>query len=143
MIKIDIKIKDDIYLIMEEVSYIIKVQLQTPDQSFRTPPNIINVRRHTRSLPRTASCATTAFCRLATSGPYRQTSRRSTPISPTGGNRFVHTGAASGFLPHFPFFDSVVKVDASNGLARSWSTESRKFVGELVMFHGQQGRRWW
>jgi hypothetical protein len=49
--------------------------------------------RYTRSLPRTASCAT--------SGPYRQTSRRSTPTSPTGGNRFVYTGAASGFLPYF------------------------------------------
>jgi 9-cis-beta-carotene 9',10'-cleaving dioxygenase len=49
-------------------------------------------------------------------------------------NRFVYTGGASGsrrFLPYFPF-DSVVKIDASDGSARSWSTAGRKFVGEPV-----------
>ncbi|KAL6651164.1 hypothetical protein ACP70R_010089 [Stipagrostis hirtigluma subsp. patula] len=49
-------------------------------------------------------------------------------------NRFIYAGAASGgrrFLPHFPF-DSVVKIDANDGSARSWSTEGRKFVGEPV-----------
>uniref|UniRef100_A0A0E0KTL0 Carotenoid cleavage dioxygenase 7 n=1 Tax=Oryza punctata TaxID=4537 RepID=A0A0E0KTL0_ORYPU len=49
-------------------------------------------------------------------------------------NRFVYAGAASGsrrFLPYFPF-DSVVKVDVSDGSARWWSTEVRKFVGEPV-----------
>lgn len=49
-------------------------------------------------------------------------------------NRFVYAGAASGsrrFLPYFPF-DSVVKVDVSDGSARWWSTDGRKFVGEPV-----------
>ncbi|CAN6235833.1 unnamed protein product [Urochloa humidicola] len=49
-------------------------------------------------------------------------------------NRFVYAGAASGsrrFLPFFPF-DSVVKVDASDGSARLWSAAGRKFVGEPV-----------
>ncbi|TVU14977.1 hypothetical protein EJB05_38474, partial [Eragrostis curvula] len=49
-------------------------------------------------------------------------------------NRFIYMGAASGsrrFLPYFPF-DSVVKVDASDGSARLWSTEGRKFVGEPI-----------
>ncbi|CAL5030678.1 unnamed protein product [Urochloa decumbens] len=49
-------------------------------------------------------------------------------------NRFVYAGAASGsrrFLPFFPF-DSVVKVDVSDGSARLWSAAGRKFVGEPV-----------
>ncbi|OEL17825.1 Carotenoid cleavage dioxygenase 7, chloroplastic [Dichanthelium oligosanthes] len=49
-------------------------------------------------------------------------------------NRFVYAGAASGsrrFLPYFPF-DSVVKVDVSDGSARMWSAAGRKFVGEPV-----------
>jgi len=49
-------------------------------------------------------------------------------------NRFVYAGAASGsrrFLPFFPF-DSVVKVDVSDGSARLWSAVGRKFVGEPV-----------
>uniref|UniRef100_J3M065 Carotenoid cleavage dioxygenase 7 n=1 Tax=Oryza brachyantha TaxID=4533 RepID=J3M065_ORYBR len=49
-------------------------------------------------------------------------------------NRFIYAGAASGsrrFLPYFPF-DSVVKVDVSDGSAQWWSTEGRKFVGEPV-----------
>ncbi|KAM3388980.1 hypothetical protein ACQJBY_011238 [Aegilops geniculata] len=49
-------------------------------------------------------------------------------------NRFIYAGAASGsrkLLPYFPF-DSVVKVDVSNGSARRWSSEGRKFVGEPV-----------
>ncbi|XP_062184472.1 carotenoid cleavage dioxygenase 7, chloroplastic-like [Phragmites australis] len=49
-------------------------------------------------------------------------------------NRFVYSGAASGsrrFLPHFPF-DSVVKVDVSDGSARWWSTVGRTFIGEPV-----------
>ncbi|KAL6903811.1 hypothetical protein ACP4OV_004624 [Aristida adscensionis] len=48
-------------------------------------------------------------------------------------NRFIYTGAASGarrFLPYFPF-DSVVKVD-TDGSARQWSIEGRKFIGEPV-----------
>jgi 9-cis-beta-carotene 9',10'-cleaving dioxygenase len=49
-------------------------------------------------------------------------------------SRFVYAGAASGsrrFLPYFPF-DSVVKVDVSDGSARLWSVAGRKFVGEPV-----------
>uniref|UniRef100_A0A0D9W7X3 Carotenoid cleavage dioxygenase 7 n=1 Tax=Leersia perrieri TaxID=77586 RepID=A0A0D9W7X3_9ORYZ len=49
-------------------------------------------------------------------------------------NRFIYAGAASGsrrFLPYFPF-DSVVKIDVSDGSARWWSTDGRKFVGEPV-----------
>ncbi|CAN6240392.1 unnamed protein product [Urochloa humidicola] len=49
-------------------------------------------------------------------------------------NRFVYAGAASGsrrFLPFFPF-DSVVKIDVSDGSARQWSAAGRKFVGEPV-----------
>lgn len=49
-------------------------------------------------------------------------------------NRFTYAGAASGlrrFLPYFPF-DSVVKLDVSDGSARSWSAAGRNFVGEPV-----------
>ncbi|KAL5216424.1 hypothetical protein ABZP36_007825 [Zizania latifolia] len=49
-------------------------------------------------------------------------------------NRFIYACAASGsrrFLPYFPF-DSVVKLGVSDGSARWWSTEGRKFVGEPV-----------
>ncbi|KAM0844435.1 hypothetical protein ACQ4PT_057071 [Festuca glaucescens] len=49
-------------------------------------------------------------------------------------SRFIYAGGASGsrkFLPYFPF-DSVVKVDVSDGTSRLWSCEGRKFVGEPV-----------
>ncbi|KAG8083150.1 hypothetical protein GUJ93_ZPchr0014g46552 [Zizania palustris] len=49
-------------------------------------------------------------------------------------NRFIYACAASGsrrFLPYFPF-DSVVKLGVSDGSARWWSTDGRKFVGEPV-----------
>uniref|UniRef100_A0ACD5UTZ5 Uncharacterized protein n=1 Tax=Avena sativa TaxID=4498 RepID=A0ACD5UTZ5_AVESA len=49
-------------------------------------------------------------------------------------SRFIYAGGSSGsrkFLPYFPF-DSVVKVDVSDGTARPWSCEGRKFVGEPV-----------
>jgi hypothetical protein len=58
-------------------------------------------------------------------------------INPTFANkksRFIYAGGASGsrkFLPYFPF-DSVVKVDVSDGTSRRWSCEGRKFVGEPV-----------
>jgi 9-cis-beta-carotene 9',10'-cleaving dioxygenase len=49
-------------------------------------------------------------------------------------NRFIYAGGASGsrrFLPYFPF-DSVVKVDVSDGSTRLWSAAGRKFIGEPV-----------
>ncbi|XP_047063832.1 carotenoid cleavage dioxygenase 7, chloroplastic-like [Lolium rigidum] len=58
-------------------------------------------------------------------------------INPSYANkrsRFIYAGGASGsrkFLPYFPF-DSVVKVDVSDGTSRRWSCEGRKFVGEPV-----------
>jgi hypothetical protein len=58
-------------------------------------------------------------------------------INPTFANkrsRFIYAGGSSGsrkFLPYFPF-DSIVKVDVSDGTARRWSCEGRKFVGEPV-----------
>uniref|UniRef100_A0ACD5UE82 Uncharacterized protein n=1 Tax=Avena sativa TaxID=4498 RepID=A0ACD5UE82_AVESA len=58
-------------------------------------------------------------------------------INPSFANkrsRFIYAGSASGlrkFLPYFPF-DSVVKVDVSDGTSRRWSCEGRKFVGEPV-----------
>ncbi|XP_062226354.1 carotenoid cleavage dioxygenase 7, chloroplastic-like [Phragmites australis] len=60
-------------------------------------------------------------------------------INPSFANRrskFIYAGGASGsrrFLPYFPF-DSVVKVDVSDGSVRLWSAEGRKFVGEPVFF---------
>ncbi|PKU83916.1 Carotenoid cleavage dioxygenase 7, chloroplastic [Dendrobium catenatum] len=56
-------------------------------------------------------------------------------INPTNSgkaNRFMYASSTSGsreFLPHFPF-DTVVKFDFSNGITKSWCTESRKFIGE-------------
>ena len=58
-------------------------------------------------------------------------------INPSFANkrsRFIYAGGASGsrkFLPYFPF-DSVVKVDVSDGSSSRWSSEGRKFVGEPV-----------
>nr|CAB3485330.1 unnamed protein product [Digitaria exilis] len=57
-------------------------------------------------------------------------------------NRFVYAGAASGsrrFLPYFPF-DSVVKVDVSDGSARLWTAAGRTFVGEPVFVPTGGGR---
>ncbi|KAG8100966.1 hypothetical protein GUJ93_ZPchr0294g2703 [Zizania palustris] len=56
-------------------------------------------------------------------------------------NRFIYAGAASGsrrFLPNFPF-DSVVKIDVSDGSAQWWSTEGRKFVGEPAFIPTSDG----
>lgn len=49
-------------------------------------------------------------------------------------NTYVYVGSSSGtrrFLPRFPF-DSIVKLDLSNGSAKSWSTGDRMFVGEPI-----------
>lgn len=57
-------------------------------------------------------------------------------------NRFIYAGAASGsrkFLPYFPF-DSVVKLDVSDGSARLWTAVGRKFVGEPVFVPTTGGR---
>ncbi|EHA8589153.1 carotenoid cleavage dioxygenase 7, chloroplastic [Cocos nucifera] len=49
-------------------------------------------------------------------------------------NTYIYAGTASGsrrFLPHFPF-DSVVKLNCSDGSATSWSTGRREFIGEPI-----------
>ncbi|RWV86312.1 hypothetical protein GW17_00051806 [Ensete ventricosum] len=49
-------------------------------------------------------------------------------------NTYVYVGSSSGtrrFLPRFPF-DTIVKLDLSNGSAKSWSTGNRMFVGEPI-----------
>lgn len=49
-------------------------------------------------------------------------------------NTFVYAAATSGsrrFLPHFPF-DSVVKLNTSDGSVSTWSTTSRSFIGEPI-----------
>ncbi|TKW05825.1 hypothetical protein SEVIR_7G201400v4 [Setaria viridis] len=57
-------------------------------------------------------------------------------------NRFIYAGATSGsrkFLPYFPF-DSVVKLDVSDGSAQLWTAVGRKFVGEPVFVPTTGGR---
>ncbi|XP_073107168.1 carotenoid cleavage dioxygenase 7, chloroplastic-like [Elaeis guineensis] len=49
-------------------------------------------------------------------------------------NTYIYAGTASGshrFLPHFPF-DSIVKLNRSDGSATSWSAGSREFIGEPI-----------
>ncbi|KAL0923752.1 hypothetical protein M5K25_007822 [Dendrobium thyrsiflorum] len=49
-------------------------------------------------------------------------------------NKFIYAGTASGtrrFLPHFPY-DSVVKVNCSDGTVSFWCTGRRKFIGEPI-----------
>ncbi|KAI4374228.1 hypothetical protein MLD38_012243 [Melastoma candidum] len=49
-------------------------------------------------------------------------------------NRYIYAATSSGShqgLPHFPF-DSVVKLDISEGTTHVWSTSRRRFIGEPV-----------
>lgn len=55
-------------------------------------------------------------------------------------NQYVYAGTTSGsrrFLPHFPF-DSVAKVNFSDGSVATWSAGRRRFVGE-PMFVPRRG----
>lgn len=54
------------------------------------------------------------------------------PIKSGKSNRFMYASSTTGsrkFLPHFPY-DSVIKLDCSNGVVKSWWPGSRRFVGE-------------
>lgn len=49
-------------------------------------------------------------------------------------NSYIYTATSSGsrqFLPHFPF-DSVAKINIVDGSVSSWSSRSRRFIGEPV-----------
>lgn len=49
-------------------------------------------------------------------------------------NKYIYGGTTSGTrpaLPHFPF-DSVVKLDLSDGSSSTWSTGNRRFIGEPI-----------
>lgn len=63
------------------------------------------------------------------------------PAFSGGRNRYVYAGTSSGsrpMLPHFPF-DSVVKLDISSNSAQTWSTGSRRFIGEPIFVPKETG----
>ncbi|PKA61100.1 Carotenoid cleavage dioxygenase 7, chloroplastic [Apostasia shenzhenica] len=49
-------------------------------------------------------------------------------------HRFLYASSTSGsskFLPHFPY-DTILKMNCSNGLVESWRPGSRRFIGEPI-----------
>uniref|UniRef100_A0A1D1YEE4 Carotenoid cleavage dioxygenase 7, chloroplastic n=1 Tax=Anthurium amnicola TaxID=1678845 RepID=A0A1D1YEE4_9ARAE len=120
-------------------------------QSGKLDPSFMNVRKGQQSLlPHLVNVS----IRMDADGNCRQCSVREAsdrwskpadfpainPAFSGSPNKYVYAGTTSGsrrFLPHFPF-DSVAKLDSSDGAVAAWSAGRRRFVGE-PMFVPRRG----